>query len=40
MENLFNTEFYPTPKEVIERMMMGENVAGKVILEPSAAPEI
>lgn len=36
MENLFNTEFYPTPKEVIERMMMGENVAGKVILEPSA----
>lgn len=31
-----NTDFYPTPKEVIERMMMDENVCGKTILEPSA----
>ena len=31
-----NPDFYPTPKEVIDRMMMGENVIGKVILEPSA----
>ncbi len=36
--NIFtnNPDFYPTPKEVIERMMMGENAIGKVILEPSA----
>jgi len=36
--NLFtnNPDFYPTPKEVIEQMMMGEDVAGKIILEPSA----
>ena len=31
-----NPDFYPTPKEVIEQMMMGENIAGKIILEPSA----
>lgn len=31
-----NPDFYPTPTEVIERMLMNENVAGKVILEPSA----
>lgn len=36
MSNLFERDFYPTPKEVISRMMMGEDVAGKVILEPSA----
>lgn len=36
--NLFtnNPDFYPTPKEVIEQMMMGEDVTGKIILEPSA----
>ena len=36
--NLFtgNVDFYPTPKEVIEKMMLGENVAGKTVLEPSA----
>lgn len=36
--NLFtsNPDFYPTPKEVIDTMMMGENVAGKTVLEPSA----
>lgn len=36
MESIFNSELYPTTKEVIDRMMMGENVAGKIVLEPSA----
>ena len=36
MRSIFEEEFYPTPKEVIDRMMMGENVAGKIVLEPSA----
>lgn len=36
MSNLFERDFYPTPKEVISRMMIGEDVTGKVILEPSA----
>lgn len=31
-----NSDFYPTPEEVISTMMMGENIIGKVILEPSA----
>lgn len=31
-----NPDFYPTPTEVIEQMMMGEKVSGKIILEPSA----
>lgn len=31
-----NPDFYPTPKEVIGQMMMGEEVTGKIILEPSA----
>ncbi len=31
-----NPDFYPTPKEVIEKMMMGEDFIGKTILEPSA----
>ena len=36
--NIFqnNVDFYPTPKEVVERMLMGEDIAGKTILEPSA----
>lgn len=36
--NIFtdNPDFYPTPDEVIERMMMGEETAGQTILEPSA----
>lgn len=36
--NIFtsNPDFYPTPREVIEQMMMNESVSGKVILEPSA----
>lgn len=36
MRSIFEEEFYPTPKGVIDRMMMGENVAGKIVLEPSA----
>lgn len=31
-----NPDFYPTPIEVINTMMTGENVLGKVVLEPSA----
>ncbi len=31
-----NPDFYPTPKEVIEKMMIGEDIIGKTILEPSA----
>lgn len=36
--NIFtnNADFYPTPDEVINTMMMGENFIGKTILEPSA----
>lgn len=33
---MFNADFYPTPDEVIEMMLQGENIEGKVILEPSA----
>lgn len=33
---MFNEDFYPTPPEVIERMLNGYDVAGKTILEPSA----
>lgn len=33
---MFNQDFYPTPVEVIEQMMMGEDVISKVVLEPSA----
>lgn len=31
-----NADFYPTPVEVINTMMMGESFVGKTILEPSA----
>ena len=36
--NIFteNPDFYPTPIEVIEQMMMNEVIVGKTILEPSA----
>lgn len=33
---MFNTDFYPTPEAVTLRMLEGHDVAGKVILEPSA----
>lgn len=35
-KDLFGIELYPTPPEVISRMMMGEDCVGKTILEPSA----
>lgn len=36
--NLFteNADFYPTPTDVINTMMLGEDILGKIILEPSA----
>ena len=36
--NIFseNPNFYPTPDEVIEKMMLNEDIYGKTILEPSA----
>ena len=36
--NIFteNADFYPTPTEVIEKMMMGEYILNKTVLEPSA----
>ena len=32
---MFNADFYPTPSEVIDQMIYGIDLAGKVILEPS-----
>ena len=36
--NLFtgNVDFYPTPENVINTMLLGEDILGKTILEPSA----
>lgn len=38
MSNIFtdNKDFYPTPVDVIEKMLMDECIFGKTILEPSA----
>lgn len=33
---MFDSDFYPSPSEVIEEMMQGHNITGKTILEPSA----
>ena len=33
---MFNKDFYPTPKEVIEQMMFGIDITNNVFLEPSA----
>lgn len=33
---MFNPDFFPTPKDVIERMLQNVIVSGKVVLEPSA----
>ena len=33
---MFNSQFYPTPQNVIEMMLNGESINGKTILEPSA----
>lgn len=35
-QNLFNRDHYPTPKSVIDIMMAGEDVNGKIVLEPHA----
>ena len=37
---MFNPEFYPTPAEVIEIMLQGEEIENKTILEPSAEKAI
>lgn len=34
--SLFNPDFYPTPKGVIDSMLAGHNLASKHVLEPSA----
>ena len=34
--SFFGVDFYPTTKEVIERMLATTHVAGKIVLEPSA----
>lgn len=36
MDSIFNKDFYPTPAEVIERMLMGVEIFDKLVLEPSA----
>lgn len=36
METIFERDFYPTPQQVIETMLQGHSVTGKVVLEPSA----
>lgn len=33
---MFNSDFYPTPPEVINQMLFGINLRGKIVLEPSA----
>lgn len=33
---MFNPDFYPTPEHIIHTMINGENLTGKVVLEPSA----
>lgn len=35
-QNIFNRDFYPTPREVFNQMTVGENLTDAVILEPSA----
>jgi 16S rRNA A1518/A1519 N6-dimethyltransferase RsmA/KsgA/DIM1 with predicted DNA glycosylase/AP lyase activity len=34
--NFFNKEFYPTPANIIDMMLAGLSLKGKVVLEPSA----
>lgn len=34
--DIWGIDFYPTPQEVVERMLSGVDVAGKFVLEPSA----
>jgi len=35
-QNIFNRDFYPTPREVFDQMVTGENLNDAVILDPSA----
>lgn len=35
-QNIFNRDFYPTPREVIEQMLSLTEISGKIVLEPSA----
>ena len=35
-QNIFNRDFFPTPRAVVEMMMQGEPLADAVVLEPSA----
>ena len=36
MQNIFDRDFYPTPRAVVEKMLEGIDVADKIVLEPSA----
>ena len=36
MEKILEKDFYPTPEGVIDGMMLGHDVSGKIVLEPSA----
>lgn len=36
MEKILERDFYPTPQNVIGKMLQGHDVTGKIILEPSA----
>lgn len=33
---MFNKDFYPTPRHIIERMLIGLDITDKVVLEPSS----
>lgn len=35
-----NPDFYPTPKALIDQILSGIDIAGKVVLEPSAGDNI
>lgn len=35
-ETIFDKDFYPTPESVIEQMLVGHDIYGRIILEPSA----
>lgn len=35
-DSIFNRDFYPTPVEVIDKMLVGVEIMSKVVLEPSA----
>jgi tRNA1(Val) A37 N6-methylase TrmN6 len=33
---MFSADFFPTPQNVIEQILTGEDLTGKTVLEPSA----